>query len=717
MNRQKPSNRKKKPGTEKATPRQIRSDILRLLKNNGEKAFRSKEIARQLGYSDNAVYGLFCEVLAELDEKHVIARLKGSRFTYKPRPTRLEGRLQVNPQGFGFVTVEGHEEDFFVRAHQMGTALDGDRVLIGVGAAAREDRRPEAEVIKVLERHRKRTVGTFRSRGPFGIVEPDDLRLTHDIYVAREDFHGAHDGDKVVVSIDAFKKPHARPEGAILEVLGSADNPATRVLALAMSLDVRARFPEEVLQETEAIPATIPGEAIRGRLDLRKKRVFTIDPEDAKDFDDALHIDILPNGNVEVGVHIADVSHYVRPDTALDREAYARGTSVYLVDRVIPMLPEKLSNEVCSLRPHEDTLTFSCIMEITPGGEVRRYQIRESIIHSKQRFSYEDAQVFIDDASAAHPLAEDVRRAAGLAQTLTDQRMAAGSIDFDIPEIKVILDETGIPVRIVRKERKAAHRLVEEFMLLANRTVAAHIAGRKPAPPFVYRIHDHPDQERIQQLATYVRALGLRLPVKNGKLHPGHLNDLLHAVRGKPEEPVVEQAALRAMAKAKYSTQNIGHYGLSFSTYTHFTSPIRRYPDLIVHRLLKHYARSEEGPDETLLQSQCDHTSERERAAVEAERESVKLKQVEFIRNHLGETFEGVVSGVTKFGIFIELVDSLVEGMVHVRDLDDDFYEYDEQSYRLVGLYSGRAFRLGDIVTVQVAAANLETRQVDFALI
>ncbi len=703
--------------SKKTTRKSIRRDVLRLLKNNGQKTYRPKEIAKQLGYKDNQDYRLFRDVLSEMDEQKMIGRLKGGRYTYKPRPTRVEGVLRVNPQGFGFVEVEGRAEDLFVRAANMGTALDGDRVLVGLAAPARGENRREAEVLEVVQRRRTRAVGTFCKKGHFAFVLPDDQRLRHDIYVPREAFGGAQDGDKVVVSIDRFEERQAAPEGRVLDVLGRGEDPGVRVLSLALSFDVRAGFPDEAIREAEAIPEAIAPSNLERRLDLRDRAIFTIDPEDAKDFDDAIHIAKLPNGNYEVGVHIADVSHYVRPGTALDREGYARGTSVYLVDRVIPMLPEKLSNKVCSLRPGEDKLTFSCIMEVSPRGGVKGYQIRESIIHSKQRFTYEEAQQIIQGGYPDHPLAADVLAAARLARSLTKKRMRQGSVDFDLPEIRVLLDEEGNPVDIVRKERIEANRLIEEFMLLANRTVARHIARQKAPRPFVYRVHDRPDGERIRQLADYLKAFGYQLKLTDGNVTSNDLNNLLTHIKATPEAFVIENAALRAMAKAVYSTQNLGHYGLGFRTYTHFTSPIRRYPDLMAHRLLKRYATGGKDADADDLQARCEHCSERERVAVEAERESVKLKQVEYIRQHLGDQFSGVVTGVTKFGVFVELSDVLVEGMVHVRDMDDDYYVYDERTYSLVGDYTGKSYRPGDHVEVVVAGATPETRKIDLSFV
>ena len=590
-------------------------------------------------------------------------------------------------------------------------------MVVALAAPRRGDERREAEVLEVVKRARLQTVGTFREQGHFAFVAPDDNRIVHDVYVASADFAQAKDGDKVIVSIDRFPDHRASPEGRVLQVLGPASDPATRVLSLALSMDVRAGFPDDVIAEADQVREALSEDALRGRLDLRKKTIFTVDPVDANDFDDAIHIEKLPNENFELGVHIADVSYYVREDTALDREAFARGTSVYLVDRVIPMLPEKLSNLVCSLRPNEEKLTYSCIMEVTPRGKVVRSEIRESVIRSAQRFTYEEVQELIEQRSRKHPLAGPVRMAAQLARTLMKKRMREGSVDFDLPEVRVVLDENGNVTDVRRKERKEANRLIEEFMLLANRTVSQEIARRRTPPPFVYRVHDKPDEERIQKLSEYVRAFGYSLKLTGGNVESRDLNSLLDHVKGAPEAAVIEEAALRAMAKARYQVENIGHYGLGFAHYSHFTSPIRRYPDLMAHRLLKRYLSSGGPVNAEELQERCEHCSEREKAATEAERESIKLKQVEYMQQHVGEEFAGVVSGVTKFGVFVELEEVLVEGLVHVRDLNDDYYEYDERSYRLVGQYSGKAYRLGDPVRVLVAAANVERREIDLTFV
>jgi ribonuclease R len=712
-----------------ATQEDLRRTTLKFFRDHPDDWYRANDIAKALGIEDNDLYLRFLDVVANLRSEGLV-RQRNRKYQHKPQANHHRGVLRCHPQGYGFVEDTEAEEEFFIREPNMGEALDGDLVRVAVAARAEGDKKRECEVVDVIERRRTKVVGTFRLRGHFAFVEPDDRRILQDVYVSDEDFGGAEDGEKVVASIDRFDDRKASPEGRILRVLGASDDPNVRVLSLAMSMDVRADFPDEVVDEAADIPEEIPQSEIDRRLDLREKPIFTIDPDDAKDFDDAIHVEKRDNGHYEVGVHIADVSHYVEPGSAIDQEALERATSVYLVDRTIPMLPEKLSNKVCSLRPHEDKCAFSVLMEVDPHGKVVDYGIRETVIHSRRRLTYDQAQTYVDGGHPGDPVASHVVRANRLAKRLTKKRMSEGGIDFGSDEVKVILDEKGNPTDIVRKQRMPSNRLIEEFMLLANRTVAAHIgrpsdAGRTngqagsedESHPFVYRVHDNPDGEQIKQLAEYVKVFGYELPITDGNVTSDDLGTLIDEIKGEPEETVITRAALRAMSKAKYSVKNIGHFGLGFDHYTHFTSPIRRYPDLIIHRLLKRYAQGGSVPDRQTLAEYCEHCSEQERNAEQAERESVKLKKVEYAKEHVGDVFDGVVSGVTKFGVFVEMTDLLVEGLVHVREMDDDYYVYDESTYTMRGEHSGRSYRPGDAVTVRIVDANAEKREVDLVFV
>ena len=698
----------------------FKTQILSFLATHGDRAYRPHEIGKRLNVNNHGRYQALLGVIEALKDAGEVVTLRGGRIQHKAAPTHeATGTISVNPQGFGFVLLSEPEAlagtEVFVRGNRMRTALHGDTVRVALAAPEKGSRDPDekrqAEVLDVVERATTQTVGTFEVLGKGGWVKPDNRKLTHDVFVPRDGWAGATPGDKVVVSIDSFDDPKAAPEGRVLSVLGRADAPGVDVLAIAMSHGTRSDFPAEVEKDAEAIrPGVSKKEAAR-RLDLRDLPVFTIDPEDAKDFDDAIHTRDLGDGLTEVGIHIADVSHYVPVGSALDDEAFARATSTYLVDRVIPMLPEALSNGVCSLRPKEDKLTYSVILSVDGGGNVHSYEIRETVIHSKHRFTYDGAQAVLDGGDG--PLKEEVLRAGRLAEALTKKRMAEGAIDFDVPEVRVKLDEAGQPVDIVLKERKPANRLIEEFMLLANRAVAEEADKRNR--PLVYRIHDVPNQERIAALGEYVRPFGYELKHDEGVVTRSALNTLLREVKGSPEAPVIEQAAIRSMSKAVYSPDNIGHYGLGFEHYAHFTSPIRRYPDLIVHRLLKQYHASESGPVPTTdaLAAQAKHCSEREYEATQAERESVRLKQVEYAEQHVGDSFDGVVVGVTKFGVFVEMRALLTEGLVHVREMNDDYWEFDPRRYALVGRNSGRRIRAGDACRVTIVSADPETRQVD----
>lgn len=639
----------------------------------------------------------------------------------------------MTKQGFGTVSVEGESEAIFIPPRYRGMAVHGDTVEVSLFAPSTKQlekgRMREGEVVKVLQRGRVDIVGTLERSRNFFIVIPDDRKIARDIFVNRDDLNQAKPGDKVVVQIESWGVGHLNPEGRIVEVLGRAGDVSAELLSVIREYKLPMHFPIEVRKEAEELPAAIPESELRRRLDLRQDLCVTIDPEDAKDFDDAISFRGLPDGSFSVGVHIADVSTYVPEGSIIDREALKRGTSVYFPAMVIPMIPERLSNILCSLRPNEDRLTYSVLMRVTPKGTVAEYEIRETVIRSKKRFTYEEVEELLDRKPSEAPegIGQEMLRAVqgmyALSAVLTKKRMKEGSIDFETAEARFTFDEAGHPTEIRKKARLRSHRLVEEFMLLANQVVAQHIGLVKKEDqrrPFLYRIHDSPDPERIRELAAFVEQFGYKLNVDAG-VRSKDLQRLLDQVQGTEVENVINEVALRSMAKAVYSEHNIGHYGLGFHYYSHFTSPIRRYPDLVIHRLLKEYAHAPSlawrQEVERRLPYIAKQSSAMERNAMEAERAAVKVMQVEFMRRHVGDEFHGVISGVMRFGIFVEITDLLVEGLVHVRDLEDDYYQYDEKKYALIGENTGKRYRLGDPVNVRVLRVNPEEREIDFAIV
>jgi ribonuclease R len=637
------------------------------------------------------------------------------------------GKLSMSKRGFGFVQIEGTETEIFISPKSLGTAFHGD--IVEVAPFARpmrsrrksEDNRTEGEIVRIVERVNTTIVGTLERSPRFSFVIPDDERFSRDIYVAKEDLKGAIHGDKVVVKLLAWKDEQQNPEGEVIEVLGRSGDARIEVLSVARSFGLPMAFPDDVEAEASAISAKLTEADLANRLDLRDTLCVTIDPADAKDFDDAVSFETLPDGSIQLGVHIADVSHYVQEGSALDREALARGTSVYMVNEVIPMLPERLSNDLCSLKPDVDRLAYSVLMKMTSRGTVEDHTIRKSVIRSRRRFAYEEVQEILTAGKGEHAVM--LLPLFRLTQTLLKKRRQNGSIDFETSEAKFQFDETGMPSRIIRKERLDAHRLIEECMLLANKVVAQHIGKAKSEEhirPFIYRVHDVPDPSRLADLSRFVKMFGYSLDVNQG-VSTKALQKLLDQVKGSDVENFINEIALRSMAKAVYSEKNIGHYGLGFQYYTHFTSPIRRYPDLKIHRLLREYEqglsydrRQEIG---RRLPTICRISSERERLAADAERQSIKVMQIEYMKRHLGDEFQGVIGGVTEYGLFIEIDDLLVEGLAHVRDLTDDYYLYDEKHYTLRGRSTGNAFRLGDKVTVKVVSVNAERRALDFAIV
>ena len=643
------------------------------------------------------------------------------------------GKVQMTREGFVFVIVEGQEDDIFVKASKTRHALQGDLVRVAVTRQKGGDnRRREGEVVEILERSTRPFVGFYHTVGAQAWVLMQSKTMPYDIQVDAEAAAamGAQAGMKVAAVVDRWERREPGPWGHVVDVLGQPGENDTEMHAILAEFNLPYRFSPEVENAADQISDAITAEDLKGRKDFRDTFTFTIDPSDAKDFDDALSFKPLANGNYEVGVHIADVSWYVRPGSLVDKEARERGTSVYLVDRTVPMLPEKLCNKLCSLRPHEEKLTFSAVFEMTPKAEIRSRWIGRTVIDSNHRLDYDQAQAIIEgkDTTSEPTLIEAITTLNKLASIMKENERKAGAIDFDRPEMKVEVDEKGKPIRVYQKISKEANWLIEEFMLLANRTVAEFVAtggqlngvAQKNAKTFVYRIHGEPNEIKLENLYTFAKGFGHKIPTDqhgNIRATAKALNELLNSAKGKPEFAAMENLALRAMAKACYSTDNIGHYGLAFKFYTHFTSPIRRYPDLMVHRLLARYLGNGESAKKDQYEEACRYASERELVAADAERTSTKYKLVEFMMDKIGEEYDGHVSGVTEWGMYVEIEPTKIEGMVSVRDIKSDFYEFDEPRYRLVGKRRHHQFCLGDPVRIRVKSANLEQRLLDYELV
>ena len=637
-----------------------------------------------------------------------------SKKTGKKKPAPLvKGTLDITRSGMGYVIAEGREKDVLVRPQDFNKAMHGDTVRVKIKDS--NGRRVEGVIEEVVERKQVEFIGNIEVRENFAFFKPDSQKAMPDFYVSIKNLNGAKDNDRVVVKFIEWEKGEKKPEGEVVSVLEAKNAGDMAMKEIIIQNGFSLEFPKAVVEEAHNLDGTITEDELRKRRDYRDVLTFTIDPADAKDFDDALSLKRLSDNDFEVGVHIADVSHFVTPGSAMDEEGYTRATSVYLPDRVNPMLPEKISNELCSLRPNEDKFSFSVIFKINSKGKVKDYWLGKTFIHSNHRFTYDEVQQIIESGNGEY--SEEITILNSMAKNFRKERFKNGAINFSSTEVKFKLDETGKPLGIIVKESKESHQLIEEFMLLANRTVAAHVSkikvNKKPIP-FPYRIHDTPDDEKLKPFVAFARKFGYKFDMKDTEAIAKSFNQLMLDVHGKPEQHVLEQLGIRTMAKAIYTEKNIGHYGLGFENYCHFTSPIRRYPDVMVHRILHEILENNVLCDKK-MDEKCKHCSERERAAMEAERAGNKYKQVEFMMDKLGEDMDGVISGVSSFGFWVETVNEKCEGLVNVKDLSDyDDFRHDDTDYALVGMRTGKKFRMGDKVRIKLVAANLEKRQLDF---
>lgn len=696
---------------------ELRTKLSTLMANHPAQSYNYKQLAMRLQVKSMEMKRQISEVLREMSEADELEEISTGRYKVKQTGAYITGEVELTAKGAAYIISKESEEDVFVAFPNLKHALNGDKVKVLVYARSR-GRRPEGEVAEILERRKATFVGIVQRSAHYAFLVPTGKQLPYDVFIPMEHLNGANNGDKVVVKIKDWPENQKNPVGEVVEVLGRPGNNDTEMNAIMAEYELPVKFPPNVLKAAEKIPLEIPEEEIRKRRDCRDVVTFTIDPKDAKDFDDALSVRELKKGIYEVGVHIADVSYYVKENTVLDKEAYERATSVYLVDRTIPMLPERLSNGVCSLRPDEDKLCFSAIFRMDDNAQVLDQWFGRTLIRSNRRFTYEEAQEMIEGADGDYKT--EVLLLNDLAQKLRKDRFKAGAIDFDRVEVKFNLDEDGRPLGVYFKCSQEANKLIEEFMLLANRKVAERIgkpAAGKKAKTFVYRIHERPLPEKLEEFNRFVAKFGYSLKTGSQKALTTSMNSLMAEVKDKPEQNMIETLAVRTMAKAVYSTDNIGHYGLAFDFYTHFTSPIRRYPDVMVHRLLQRYLEDGRSVNKEKYEEFCKHSSDMEQVAANAERSSIKYKQVEFMSDKIGQAFEGTISGVTQWGFYVELDDSKCEGLVSMTELDDDFYEFDEKNYCIAGRHHHKIYQLGDQVTIQVAKANLVSRQLDFALV